>query len=282
MRSGRATSTGWCRASPHRRETSKCRDQFVQDFGRRAFRRPLTDSEAAPLRGALQRAGSEDRPVSGRRPRRRRGDAAIAEVPLSRRSAARTASSATTQIASRLAYFLWDTMPDQRLFDAAAKASCGPPKASSAWRGACSISRPPARPPTNSSRSGFASIASLSIGEGSPPLSGVHAGTGRHDGPGNAHAAGQPGVERRQFHGGVHGRVQLPELRSREPLRRAGAIRASSSWCGSRPARTGPGSSATRRSSRRTPDRSRPHRPRAAFSSASSCCASTCRIRRPA
>ena len=65
-------------------------------------------------------------------------------------------------IASRLSYLLWDTMPDQRLFDAAAKGELrtrrrrradGAPHARR--------SRRRGRRPTSSSRSGCASIASL-------------------------------------------------------------------------------------------------------------------------
>src|SRR6266545_1137287 len=110
----------------------KCRDQFVQGFGLRAFRRPLTDAElrryAALFSAEATKTGEF---LQGARvvveamlqsPKflfhvegRDRADGG----PASERGPSRRLRD--YEIASRLAYFLWDTMPDRRLFDAAAK-----------------------------------------------------------------------------------------------------------------------------------------------------------------
>jgi hypothetical protein len=57
--------------------------------------------------------------------------------------------------------YAWDTMPDERLFDAAVKGDCEPATVSTAWRGRCSTSRRRGRRSTSSSpvapvRSGWA------------------------------------------------------------------------------------------------------------------------------
>jgi Protein of unknown function (DUF1592)/Protein of unknown function (DUF1588)/Protein of unknown function (DUF1595)/Protein of unknown function (DUF1587)/Protein of unknown function (DUF1585) len=105
----------------------KCRDRFVRTFGARAFRRPLDEGEVARYTtlfdGQATRTG---RFLDGAR--------VVVEAMLqspkflfhveSSRLGADGASSRQDRdyaIANRLAYFLWDTMPDRRLFDAAAK-----------------------------------------------------------------------------------------------------------------------------------------------------------------
>jgi uncharacterized protein DUF1592/uncharacterized protein DUF1588/uncharacterized protein DUF1595/uncharacterized protein DUF1587/uncharacterized protein DUF1585 len=97
----------------------KCRDQFVQGFGLRAFRRPLSDVEvrryAALFSGQAAKTGQF---LEGAR--------VVVEAMLQSpkflfhvegRSGARFRD---YEVASRLAYFLWDTMPDRRLLEAAA------------------------------------------------------------------------------------------------------------------------------------------------------------------
>jgi len=99
---------------------AKCRDQFVKRFGLRAFRRPLTDPElrryAALFNGQATKSGKF---LEGAR--------VVVEGMLQSPKFLFHAESGPDgqfrdyEVASRLAYFLWDTMPDERLFDAAAK-----------------------------------------------------------------------------------------------------------------------------------------------------------------
>jgi len=97
----------------------KCRDQFVQGFGLRAFRRPLSDVERRRYAALFSdQAGKTGQFLEGAR--------VVVEAMLQSpkflfhvegRSGA---SFRDYEVASRLAYFLWDTMPDRRLFEAAA------------------------------------------------------------------------------------------------------------------------------------------------------------------
>ena len=138
-----------CKAASAR--DAKCRDQFVQTFGLRAFRRPLTDAEVrrySTLFGT--QAGKTGQFLDGARivveamlqsPKflfhaegsrlRAEGASASAEATARlaearepsgerRRSASQARVDLDYEIASRLSYFLWDTMPDRRLFEAAA------------------------------------------------------------------------------------------------------------------------------------------------------------------
>jgi hypothetical protein len=99
----------------------KCRDQFLKAFGLRAFRRPLDDAE-------LQRYGKlfdSEAVASGQF---LDGARVVVEAILQSpkflfhvESAAQGDRFRDDALASRLSYFLWDTMPDARLFDAAAK-----------------------------------------------------------------------------------------------------------------------------------------------------------------
>ena len=108
---------------------AKCRDQFVQTFGLRAFRRPLTEAELRRYSTLFSaQAGKTGQFVDGAR--------IVVEAMLQSpkflfhaEGAGRLRPEASTsqaradgdyEIASRLSYFLWDTMPDRRLFEAAA------------------------------------------------------------------------------------------------------------------------------------------------------------------
>jgi Protein of unknown function (DUF1592)/Protein of unknown function (DUF1588)/Protein of unknown function (DUF1587)/Protein of unknown function (DUF1595)/Protein of unknown function (DUF1585) len=97
----------------------KCRDQFVQGFGLRAFRRPLNDVEArryATLFSA--QAAKSGQFLDGAR--------IVVEAMLQSPKFLFHAESGAAgrfrdyEVASRLSYFLWDTMPDRRLLEAAA------------------------------------------------------------------------------------------------------------------------------------------------------------------
>jgi uncharacterized protein DUF1592/uncharacterized protein DUF1588/uncharacterized protein DUF1595/uncharacterized protein DUF1585 len=105
----------------------KCRDQFVRTFGLRAFRRPLEASEfdryAALFNSQARQGKTTGRFLEGAR--------VVVEAMLqSPKFLFHVEGGAGGRyrdydIASRLSYFLWDTMPDQGLLDAAAKGELG-------------------------------------------------------------------------------------------------------------------------------------------------------------
>ena len=98
----------------------KCRDAFVRRFGLRAFRRPLTEHEVKRYSAAF----SEQARVS-----RRFLDGARVVVEAMLQSpnflfhveAGPDGQYTDYDVASRLSYLLWNTMPDDALFEAAAK-----------------------------------------------------------------------------------------------------------------------------------------------------------------
>jgi len=119
------TSSGLPRAPSRGTATSagdtRCRDQFVRSFGMRAFRRPLTDVEFQRY-AALFDAQA---PQPGKTGQFLGRAGVVVEAMLQSPKFLFHAEGAGGRfrdydIASRLAYFLWDTMPDQRLLDAAA------------------------------------------------------------------------------------------------------------------------------------------------------------------
>jgi len=87
-----------------------CADKFVRQFGRRAFRRPLADSEIARYR-RLFTAGGPKIVVE-----------AMLQSPnfLLRTENGLDRSRRGYETASRLSYFLWNTMPDEALLRSAA------------------------------------------------------------------------------------------------------------------------------------------------------------------
>ena len=104
----------------------KCRDAFVRRFGLRAFRRPLTEDEVKRYSAVF----SEQARVS-----RRFLDGARVVVEAMLQSpnflfhveAGPDGRYADYDVASRLSYLLWNTMPDDALFEAAAKGELSTP-----------------------------------------------------------------------------------------------------------------------------------------------------------
>ena len=121
-------STGSCRASRHRLATRSAAISSCARSARRRFagRWPMPKCAATTTLFSAQAAKSGQ--VPRRCPRRRRGDAAVAEVPVSRREPVASGHYRDYAIASRLSYLLWDTMPDRALFDAAAKGELRTPE----------------------------------------------------------------------------------------------------------------------------------------------------------
>lgn len=101
-----------------------CLGGFVRAFGARAFRRPLRDEEATEL---VERAGSTPplgdgwNAVSYVVQSLLQAPSFLFRVELGEPDAARPGLARLTghELATRLSYLLWGTMPDQKLFDAA-------------------------------------------------------------------------------------------------------------------------------------------------------------------
>lgn len=107
-------------------ESTACRDRFVAEFGLRAFRRPLTSGEQSQL-VTLFDAGSD---LVGSSNAFHDGVQVVVEAALQsphflyRTELSNATDRATVplddfEVASRLSYFLYDSMPDTELFAAA-------------------------------------------------------------------------------------------------------------------------------------------------------------------
>jgi hypothetical protein len=100
-----------------------CADEFIDGFGLRAFRRPLTSGERAIARGLFD----EVRALQGARA----AWAAVMQFLLQAPAllyrtepgvgTSRLVALGDYEMASRLSFFFWNTMPDDALFDAAAR-----------------------------------------------------------------------------------------------------------------------------------------------------------------
>jgi hypothetical protein len=96
-----------------------CRDRFIRDFGLRAFRRPLQTDEAA-------RYGKLFSLEAGRTRSFFNGAQVVVEAMLQSPNflfhvePGSDPAQRQFAVANRLSYFLWDTMPDRALFEAAA------------------------------------------------------------------------------------------------------------------------------------------------------------------
>lgn len=96
----------------------ECIQGFVREFGRRAFRRPLTDAEQTDYRNLVAEIATEIDLAAGI-------ETMIASALMSPEFLYRVESRGESQassyaIASRISYLLWQSMPDDALFDAAA------------------------------------------------------------------------------------------------------------------------------------------------------------------
>jgi hypothetical protein len=101
-----------------------CIDEFIDDFGLRAFRRPLHDQERTIARALFD----EVRASQGART----GWAAVMQFFLQapallyrtepgQAGSGRLVMLSSYEMASRLSFFFWNSMPDDELFDAAAR-----------------------------------------------------------------------------------------------------------------------------------------------------------------
>ena len=101
-------------------EGSACGRELILDVGARAFRRPLGAAEIATFQGIFDRyLASDGFPAAVQLTTQ-----AILQAPpfLYRIEAGTPEGTASSyDVASRLSYFLWGSMPDQELFDAASR-----------------------------------------------------------------------------------------------------------------------------------------------------------------
>lgn len=95
-----------------------CRDQFVRAFGKRAFRRPLTAGEAARYGHLFSTEAAAKKSFLA-------GAQIVVEAMLqspaflARTEDGKVAEWASYETASRLSYFLWNSMPDDALLHSA-------------------------------------------------------------------------------------------------------------------------------------------------------------------
>ncbi|MDX1982686.1 MAG: DUF1592 domain-containing protein [Bryobacteraceae bacterium] len=101
-------------------DDAACRDRFLREFGRRAFRRPLSPTELARYSKLFASEAAAARSLQA-------GAQVVIEVMLqSPNFLMRSENGLDPQLrpyetASKLSYFVWNTMPDEALLTAAAK-----------------------------------------------------------------------------------------------------------------------------------------------------------------
>ena len=108
-------------------EDTKCRDEFIRKFGLRAFRRPLSEEE-------VQRYGTVFSEQAKTTKKFLEGARVVVEAMLQSPNflfhveAGPDGRTSDYDIASRLSYMLWNTMPDAELFNAAARGELRTPE----------------------------------------------------------------------------------------------------------------------------------------------------------
>ena len=100
--------------APRSAADSRCRMKFLRTFGRRAFRRPLTDGEVAQYDALFRKEAAAGDFLRG-------AQIAVEAMLQSPRFLFRMEHGPegpwySYEVAARLSYFLWDTMPDEKLF----------------------------------------------------------------------------------------------------------------------------------------------------------------------
>ena len=121
-----------CRPGAGPREEDACATKILTSLARRAYRRPVTEADVQPLR-SLYRAGRGDRGFDGGIQFALEG-LLVSPNFLTRVehdpvvAPSRTAGRVTDiELASRLSFFLWSSIPDNELLDAAARGTLGTP-----------------------------------------------------------------------------------------------------------------------------------------------------------
>jgi hypothetical protein len=104
---------------------SSCEEPFIRRFGLRAFRRPLTEPEVEQY---LALFWAEERKTGDPLQGAKLVVEAMLQSPTFLFRTEHKGSLRPYEIANRLSYFLWDTMPDDRLFEEAAGGELGKPE----------------------------------------------------------------------------------------------------------------------------------------------------------
>ena len=110
----------------------KCRDAFIRQFGLKAFRRPLTDDEMRRYGVLFSTQARDTRKFL-------EGARVVVEAMLQSPNflfhveAGPEGKAEAYDVASRLSYMLWNTMPDKALFDAAAKGELSSAEGRQKW-----------------------------------------------------------------------------------------------------------------------------------------------------
>ncbi|MEP7305256.1 MAG: DUF1592 domain-containing protein [Acidobacteriota bacterium] len=120
-----------CRPS-NRISESRCAEQILSTLGRRAYRQPLTDSDVRRLLEFYQAGRQKGTFEAGIQLALRRMLASPKFVFRAEQEPANAASGAVyrvsdTELASRLSFFLWSSIPDDELLDAAKHGTLGTP-----------------------------------------------------------------------------------------------------------------------------------------------------------
>ena len=116
-------SQGLIPCTPDSASDTHCAEDFVRQFGLKAFRRPLTDHEVGVYTILFQQEAAKADFFSGAK--------IVVETMLqSPHFLFRVQRGAFPQyeIASRLSYFLWDTMPTDEMLDAAGRGEFSQPE----------------------------------------------------------------------------------------------------------------------------------------------------------
>ena len=108
-------------------EEPACAAKILTNLARRAYRRPVTARRRRGADGVLQAGARERRRLRRRHPRGRRAHPVEPVVPVPNREAIRPALApgaahavSDLELASRLSFFLWSSIPDEKLLDLAA------------------------------------------------------------------------------------------------------------------------------------------------------------------
>lgn len=105
---------------------SECARQFIAEFGQRAFRRPLTEEELARFeslyttRDEITETGSFDETIQLLLRAFLSSPSFLMRAEITETPEGEVFALSGHEIASRLSYMLWDSMPDPELFAAAA------------------------------------------------------------------------------------------------------------------------------------------------------------------
>jgi hypothetical protein len=110
---------------PRSADDAECRDQFIRALGLKTFRQPLTSTEVARYAALL---AGEARRTGGFLDGAQLVVEAMLQSPNFLFRAERGGDTRQYEIAGRLSYFLWDTMPDAELFEAAARGQLATPE----------------------------------------------------------------------------------------------------------------------------------------------------------